>query len=45
MNKKTIYLPCIKDEWVEAYLKSTKEKKTNYHFTQLPSGSLPIRKI
>lgn len=44
--KKIIYLPCTKDEWTEAYNKSTKERKSTYHFTQmLPTGSLPIQKL
>jgi hypothetical protein len=44
--KKVIYLPCIRDEWYEAYSKVTKEKKSNYHPTEfLPTGSLTIQKI
>jgi hypothetical protein len=40
------YLPCTKDEWTEAYQRSSKERKPSYHFTQmLPTGSLAIQKI
>ncbi len=39
--KKVIYLPCTKDEWTEVYLKATKEKKSNYHPTEMaPTGSI-----
>lgn len=40
MSKKVIYLQCTKDQWSELYLKATKEKKTNYHPTEMaPTGS------
>lgn len=46
MNSKILYLKSTKDEWTEAYVKSTKERKPSYHFTQmLPTGSLAIQKL
>jgi hypothetical protein len=43
MSKKVIYLQCTKDQWSEAYTKATKEKKSNYHPTEMaPTGSIYI---